>query len=88
MLTATIETEELRGKITQDQYSLVLEDLFIGLTKNCPQSINYLPLVFRDPLENLKCNYFSTFGHGSPSSHQPLMMNCYLDSQQTPDKQI
>jgi len=88
LLTATIETEELRGKITQDQYSLVLEDLFIGLTKSCPQGINYLTHVFRDPLENLKCNYFSTFGHGSPSSLQPLMMSSYLDSQQTPDKTI
>ena len=43
LLTATIETEELRGKITQDQYSLVLEDLFIGLTKNSPETLAYLP---------------------------------------------
>ena len=65
LLTATIETEELRGKITQDQYSLVLEDLFIGLTKNGPASLNYLPKLFRGPLEKLKENYFSTFGHGT-----------------------
>lgn len=36
LLTATIETEELRGKITQDQYQMVLEDMFIGLTKSSP----------------------------------------------------
>ena len=67
LLTATIETEELRGKITQDQYQMVLEDMFIGLTKSSPQSLNYLPALFTEPLENLKSNYFGTFGHGTPS---------------------
>ena len=78
-MAATIETEQLRGKITHDQYTLVLEDLFIGLTKNGPSSINFLPQIFRDPLENLKCNYFSMFGHGTPSPHQPLL-NSHLES--------
>lgn len=54
LYSATIDTEELRGKITQDQYTLVLEDLFIGLTKNEPDSINYLPRMYEQPLENLK----------------------------------
>ena len=64
-MSATVETEELRGKITQDQYTVVLEDLFIGLTKSSPECINFIPKLFLQPLEHLKENYFSAFGHGS-----------------------
>jgi len=92
-MTATIETEELRGKITHNQYTLVLEDLFIGLTKSSPECLSYLPALFKQPLEKLKVNYFSAFGtqSGLPSpaesqgQNAPLM-SAYLDSQQTPDK--
>ena len=63
-MTATVETEELRGKITQDQYTVVLEDLFIGLTRSSPECINFIPKLFKDPLDRLKENYFSAFGHG------------------------
>ena len=45
-MSATVETEELRGKITQDQYTVVLEDLFIGLTKSSPECINFIPKIF------------------------------------------
>ena len=89
LLTATIDTEELRGKITQDQYTLVLEDLFIGLTKNCPASINFIPEMFQGPLKELQKNYFTAFGHGatSPSAAGSNMpgdtmspIEAYLDS--------
>ena len=72
LLTATIETEELRGKITQDQYTVVLEDLFIGLTKNSPSSINFIPNLFKAPMERLRSNFASLFGQEGHHAQQAL----------------
>ena len=41
------------NEILHDQYTLVLENLFIGLTKSCPKSLNYLPEIFKGPTEAL-----------------------------------
>ena len=60
---------------------MVLEDLFIGLTKSSAQSLNYLPSLFSEPLENLKSHYFSTFGHGWTTSPNQLAINAVLESQ-------
>ena len=71
----------------------MLEDLFIGLTKNCPASINFIPSIFNGPLEKLETNYFSIFDAGqgdtetTSASNKPFSpIEAYLDSQQTPDK--
>lgn len=36
--------------------------------------------MFTEPLENLKSNYFGTFGHGTPSPNKPAI-SAYLESQ-------
>ena len=82
-MTATIETEELRGKITQDQYTIVLEDLFIGLTKSCPEGINFFSTLFKEPLENLQSSFFKVFGTSAsgPGASTDLPAELYLTSQ-------
>ena len=63
--------------------------MLIGLTKNGPETLNYLPGLFKEPLEKLKDNYFTTFGLGKTQSsliEASTPMETYLNLQHTPDR--
>jgi len=56
-----VSIAEAPNEISHDQYTLVLENLFIGMTASCPRSLQVLPEIFSEPTDTLGDLYFDKF---------------------------
>ena len=57
----TFSNIEAPNEISHDQYALVLENLFIGVTKSCPKNLKVLPQIFDEPTNTLLELYCTKF---------------------------